>query len=89
MHYADGTPAKLGDLVRHSLKEGSSGTEVMGILVSATSTSDTCNGQLDPVARRIISSAGKTGWLPYRPQYDYCATLLECYPVKTEETRTA
>lgn len=54
MHYQDGTPAQLGDLCRTTLKEGAAGSETIGILVGGTSTSTSCNGQLQPLARVCV-----------------------------------
>lgn len=78
MHYADGTPASIGDVVHAPIKEGMFGNEVIGILVHGTPAAGTCNAQLQVVARRVVSPHGKSAWQPFTLQYDQCVTIGEC-----------
>lgn len=45
MHYANGRPAKNGDMVMQVVY----GAPVIGVLYAATAGNDYCNGQLAPV----------------------------------------
>ena len=46
MHYANGRPAKNGDMVVLLQPKGYSGPNVIGILYNAQAGNDLCNGQL-------------------------------------------
>lgn len=78
MHYEDGTEAKLGDIVHVKLKEGQSGREFIGVLVSGTTTSNTCNGQIVPTLARDVSALGTSQWAAINPPtYPHCFTIGE------------
>lgn len=77
MHYANGQEAKPGDLVIHH--EGHQ--QFAGVLTSATSGCETCNGNIHPVARRVKSTAGWGPWLPITSPHDWRATISQCLPV--------
>jgi hypothetical protein len=79
MHYADGSEAHAGDLVLQRVK--TTGIELLGILMSATADSTSCNGQMLGLARRAVSDAGETGWIPYNYPYDLMVTVGELFPI--------
>ena len=63
MHYADGTPAKAGDLVVKRIPEGQfKGTELIGFLRSGNASYSSCNGNIDVIAVRDVSDLGTTDW---------------------------
>lgn len=84
MHYADGTPAKAGDLVINTQKYGDkSGSQTVGILTGAHEVdSKKCNGNLCPVARRSLTALGWGPWLPVQAGFnDWTVTVGECLQV--------
>jgi hypothetical protein len=80
-HYADGTPAKHGDLVlrRDSYQHG---TDLVGIVMSIQPGSDSCNAQVIPLAAR---QKGSELWLPVTLQNTWCCTLSECSKLGDEQ----
>lgn len=85
MHYANGQEAKAGDLVIKFRKpETASDMETIGILRSATAQTESCNGQMIPLARRVYSDAGLSPWIPVIQGYPDCVTLGELLPVTAE-----
>jgi hypothetical protein len=64
MHYANGKEAKLGDLVFKPAAKGFADTEIIGVLVSANESQDTCNGLVQPLAVRFHSDLGTSPWSP-------------------------
>ena len=74
MHYADGTPAKHGDLVIHA--DVNSAMETAGVVTGLTAGSDTCNGQFTPVAHR---QKGTEVWFPLTGQQGWDITLKSCH----------
>ena len=81
-HYADGSPAIEGDFVQNVKAAGIE--KVVGILVQITASSDSCNGQVLPLAKKY----GNGPWYPDRQGYNYCVTLKECLPMKPTEQLT-
>jgi len=73
-HYANGTPAKVGDL---AVCRPKTGQHSMGIIVSVTPGSTSCNAQLHAVARRWEGGH----WYPVTAVYQDCVTLSECSPL--------
>lgn len=76
MHYADKRPAKAGDVIMYPSDD--KGSLVIGVLVSARTGSTTCNGQMRPLLRRVVSDAGVTSFDSWQPPYEQCITLSEC-----------
>jgi hypothetical protein len=74
MHYADGTPAKHGDLVVHV--DPNSSTETAGIVNELSASSDTCNGKFTPVASR---QKGTEVWFQVTGQQGWYITLKNCH----------
>lgn len=73
-HYADGTPAKHGDLaVRQNSWDKS---EVIGIITSIT-PSESCNAYMIPLASCQVGSP----WFPSGNQPVWTVTLKECMKV--------
>lgn len=84
MHYANGQPAKLGDLVVLRKKpEYKQGTEIIGTLINGNAGS-TCNG-LQPFAQRFVSELGVSVWLPVPAQFPTCVTIGELTPLTFED----
>ena len=83
MHYANGQEAKAGDLVYKAKnpKNTYGETEILGVLVTATAASTTCNGQVQPVAMRGVSDAGVSAWLPVSGGNMWSVTIGELMPV--------
>jgi len=74
-HYADGTPARHGDLVsRHNQWDDS---DVLLIITSITTDSDSCNAGGIPLAQK----QGRNPWYPCGPQPVWTVTLKECLKV--------
>jgi hypothetical protein len=71
MHYADGTPAKHGDLVIHT----DGGKETVGIVTNLTAGSDTCNANMIALAQR---QTGSEVWFPLAAANGWYATLKNC-----------
>jgi hypothetical protein len=90
MHYADGQPAKAGDVLirREFYKQGEieTGNEVIGILAGAQSQSKSCNGNLIVVARRLKTELGFGPWLsvPFNGN-EWSVTLSQCLPIDPNE----
>lgn len=61
-HYADGTPAKHGDLVMKRDKYDGPSLEVVGVVVLIQPGSDTCNLQILPLAVRQKDAGA--AWTP-------------------------
>ncbi len=74
-HYANGAPAGAGDVVVNM--EASGAQKTLGILVSITPGSDSCNGAVLALAHRW----GDGAWYPAQAQYPECVTLKECLPL--------
>jgi len=78
MHYADGQPAKVGDLIIHE----DFGAQVAGILTGANAQSDTCNGNIHAIAKRAKSQLGLGHWQPIVGSNDnWYVTLKNCVAV--------
>jgi hypothetical protein len=80
MHYGDGTPAKHGDLIISRSKY--SKVETVGVLVSATAASTSCNGQMVALAQRPADDADLPGtaWVPVSSGNNlWSVTLSECF----------
>lgn len=73
-HYADGTPAKVGDLVvnRPSWNNG----ETLLIITSIMAASDTCNASAIPLAMRQLDEGSPC--FPMGGQSNWTVTLKEC-----------
>ena len=71
-HYADGTPAKHGDLI--VLQQGWDKTETILIVTFISSSNDTCNAGAIPLATK----QGDAPWFPCGPQGLWTVTLKEC-----------
>lgn len=71
-HYADGTPAKHGDLVLR--KTAWDESEIVLIITSITANSDSCNAGAIPLAAK----QGDAPWFPSGPQPVWTITLKEC-----------
>lgn len=92
MHYADGKPAKLGDLLiyRNRYRQGNGseiGSDLVGILVSGSTQSTTCNGMVVPVVKRTVSEIGVGPWIPVSAVggNDWSVTLKDCLEVNLGE----
>lgn len=72
-HYKDGTDAKVGDVVRGTTfnKKG----EVLGILVSITPGTDTCNATVNALARVYESDGQRTVVAVTDSDYSECKAL--------------
>jgi hypothetical protein len=87
MHYANGKPAQLGDLVvlrKDPRYPNQAAVEQLGMLVQATATSSTCNGQLRPIAIRHVSDLGVGPWMT-TVWGDRCVTIGELMPIEIPE----
>ena len=73
MHYKDGTPAKLGDLIIQK-DAHYFGTEKIGI-VTEIQSSETCNAQVHVLAKR---QNGSEVWFPVLMSNPWSMTLSEC-----------
>jgi len=83
-HYADGTPAKHGDLVMRKEKH-EQGTEMLGIVATISPGTDTCNAQVLPLAMR---QKGAAGWLPMMGSPpNWHVTLSECSKLGGDDAR--
>jgi hypothetical protein len=81
MHYADGTPAKMGDLV-YKPSTWTTDSEIIGILVSGTAQSTSCNGSVEVVAVRHHSDLGESGWRPApNAGNGWCVTVSDLLPM--------
>ncbi|HZC24698.1 MAG TPA: hypothetical protein VE866_15260 [Candidatus Binatia bacterium] len=80
MHYADGTPAKAGDLVVKRIPEGQKGTELIGFLRSGQASASSCNGNLDVIAVRDVSDLGISDWRAVN-YTGWCVTINEFLPI--------
>jgi hypothetical protein len=80
-HYADGTVAKVGDLVQ--IVAANQSQKVLGALVSITPGSTSCNGQVLPFARKY----GDYAWVPVASPYLDCITISDLLPVAPVDTR--
>jgi hypothetical protein len=76
-HYKDGTIAKHGDLVLSDPPYDGAWQQV-GIVMSITPGSESCNAQLIPLAMR---QKGAEPWLPMNSGSSPCVTLKDCMPV--------
>lgn len=83
MHYANGQEAKAGDLVFKPANPNYADSEIIGVLVSATAGSTSCNGQLRPYAVRGNSDAGVGPWMPPAATGDWCVTVGDLLPMST------
>lgn len=73
-HYADGTPAKQGDLIKH-IPAWDQASEVVGILHNIQ-PSDSCNGSIIPLATK---QKGTDVWFPsLGNSSQWSVTLKEC-----------
>jgi hypothetical protein len=81
MHYADGTPAKVGDLIVRREKYEHS-TDLVGIVMSIQPGQTTCNAMVIPLAGR---QRGAAPWLPISAANLYSVTLKECWKLGEEE----
>ena len=79
MHYKNGQEAKAGDLVYKPNNPTFADQEMIGVLVSATAGSTTCNGQVQSLASRYKSDAGPGPWMPASGVW--CATVGDLYPL--------
>ena len=80
MNYADGTPAQYGDLIIN--KPSCGNLDTVGFLVSASATTDTCNGNILPIAVRPNEKNDLKGtlWTPIAGANPYYSvTLKECW----------
>jgi len=73
-HYADGTPAKHGDIVLQ--KQSWNDVQNVLVVVSINSAGDTCNAG----CVRIATQQGPSPWFP-TPHADWTVTLKECMPI--------
>jgi hypothetical protein len=80
MHYADGSEARVGDLV-YKFKKAANDDEYLGILLSGCASSTSCNGQVEALARRSFSDLGVGPWMHFDSPYNICVTIGECLPV--------
>jgi hypothetical protein len=78
MHYADGSPVQLGDLAVN-VPPYDNTSEILGVVVAGTTTSESCNIQLMPFAIRTRSSLGTSGWQPLHAQSPWCVTAKESH----------
>jgi hypothetical protein len=89
MHYANGQPAKTGDLVirREFYKQGEkeTGNEVIGVLTGAQSQSTACNGNCAVFAQRLKTELGCGPWTPVLPGNLWTVTLSQCLPIEPNE----
>jgi hypothetical protein len=82
MHYANGQPAKAGDLV-YKKADGPGCAEYIGILISGSAASTTCNVRVLPKLVRTVSDAGDSGWRDsyVTPGNEWYATASELMPL--------
>ena len=74
-HYADGTPAKIGDLVVR--KNTWDSQEALLVITSITPVSDSCNASGIPLAAHQTDNP----WFPSGPQAVWTVTLKQCMRV--------
>ena len=79
-HYADGTPAKIGDLVVN--KASWNKAETVLVVIGIQASSDTCNANGIVLAQK---SDGSPAWFPMGPQGAWTVTLKECMRLDTPE----
>jgi hypothetical protein len=83
MHYQDGKEVKVGDLIRmvghpEGYKTGPV-TEHLGFVAGGTPSSSACNLTVVPVALRVKSPLGTSGWNPVATQlYPSCVNSADC-----------
>lgn len=82
MHYKDGTPAKLGDLIKRETDTKDAAGELIGratavgILSFASAGSATCNGRIHLVAK--ISEGKDLGRVTVQASGEEYVTIGEC-----------
>jgi len=83
MHYKDGKEAKVNDLIICVSNHGTQfENHFVGILVTASSASPSCNGSVLPLAQRQKSDLGFGPWLPLTPaSSNWSVTIKECYKI--------
>lgn len=83
MHYADGTPVKLGDLMRTVVKRGGlyMQQEQMGVVVGGLPESNVCNLQFQVFALREVTPMGDAQWHAAQPSYIATVNAYECHRI--------
>lgn len=74
-HYKNGKPANEGDLVIIANPQAVPVT--LGVLVQITPGTETCNGQIIPIARQYKDGA----WRQVQALYNECLTIKELLPL--------
>ncbi len=80
-HYADGTPAKVGDLIVN--RQGwNKNSETILIVIGIQPSSDSCNASAIPLAVRPVEG---NPCFPMGPQSSWTVTLKECMRMDAPE----